>query len=565
MDTADAPRDFIRQRIDADLAAGKNAGRVQTRFPPEPNGYLHIGHAKSIALNFDLANEFGGQCFLRFDDTNPIKEDPEFVEAIKRDIHWLGYNWDDRLTHASDFFPRLYELAVELIKAGNAYVDSASPDEIRAMRGTLTEPGQNSPYRERSVEENLGLFEAMRRGDFEEGEQVLRAKIDMAAPNMNLRDPVLYRIRKVPHQRTGDEWCIYPMYDFAHTLSDALERTTHSICTLEFEDHRPLYDWFLDNLSLPDRPQQIEFSRLNLMFTVTSKRKLKTLIDEGVVEGWDDPRLPTLTAMRRRGYPPAAIIELCRRSGVTKKDHFVELGALETFVRDELNEHCERRMAVLKPLRVIIDNYPEGQTEQLPAANHPNRPELGERLLPFHREIYIDRDDFMQDPPRKFFRLKPGGEVRLRYAYIIKCEEVIKDEAGEVVALRCSYDPNTRSGMPDANRKVKGTIHWVDARDHIRAEVRLYDRLFSKAYPEADVEDFHENLNPASLEVVSDALLEPALVDAAPGAAYQFERQGYFCVDTLRAAPDAPVFNRTVTLRDSWAKLEREAAAAQAD
>ncbi len=565
MDTADAPRDFIRQRIDADLAAGKNSGRVQTRFPPEPNGYLHIGHAKSIALNFDLANEFGGQCFLRFDDTNPIKEDPEFVAAIKRDIRWLGYDWEDRLTHASDFFPRLYELAIELIKAGKAYVDSASAEDIRAMRGTLTEPGQNSPYRERSVEDNLGLLEAMRRGEFEEGEQVLRAKIDMASPNMNLRDPVLYRIRKVPHQRTGDEWCIYPMYDFAHTLSDALERTTHSICTLEFEDHRPLYEWFLDNLSLPDRPQQIEFSRLNLMFTVTSKRKLKTLIDEGVVEGWDDPRLPTLTAMRRRGYPPAAIIKLCRRSGVTKKDHFVELGALETFVRDELNEHCERRMAVLKPLRVIIENYPQTQSEQLPAANHPNRPELGERLLSFGREIYIDRDDFMEDPPRKFFRLKPGGEVRLRYAYIIKCEEVIKDEAGEVVALRCSYDPNTKSGMPDANRKVKGTIHWVDARDHIKAQVRLYDRLFSKAYPEADVEDFHENLNPASLEVVSDALLEAALADAAPGAAYQFERQGYFCVDTARAKPGAPVFNRTVTLRDSWAKLEKEAAAARAD
>jgi glutaminyl-tRNA synthetase len=565
MDTADAPRDFIRQRIDAELAAGKNSGRVQTRFPPEPNGYLHIGHAKSIALNFDLANEFGGQCFLRFDDTNPIKEEQEFVEAIKRDIRWLGYDWENRLTHASDFFPRLYELAIELINAGKAYVDSASPDEIRAMRGTLTEPGQNSPYRERSVEENLGLFQAMRRGDFEEGEQVLRAKIDMAAPNMNLRDPVLYRIRKVPHQRTGDEWCIYPMYDFAHTLSDALERTTHSICTLEFEDHRPLYNWFLDNLSLPDRPQQIEFSRLNLMFTVTSKRKLKTLIDEGVVEGWSDPRLPTLTAMRRRGYPPAAIIELCRRSGVTKKDHFVELGALETFVRDELNEHCERRMAVLKPLRVIIENYPQTQTEQLPAANHPNRPELGERLLSFGREIFIDRDDFMEDPPRKFFRLKPGGEVRLRYAYIIKCEEVIKDETGEVIALRCSYDPNTKSGMPDAARKVKGTIHWVDGRDHIKAQVRLYDRLFSKAYPEADVEDFHENLNPTSLEVVSNALLEAALADAAPGAAYQFERQGYFCVDTVRAAPGAPVFNRTVTLRDSWAKLEKEAAAARAD
>jgi glutaminyl-tRNA synthetase len=565
MDTADAPRDFIRQRIDAELAAGKNSGRVQTRFPPEPNGYLHIGHAKSIALNFDLANEFGGQCFLRFDDTNPIKEEQEFVEAIKRDIRWLGYDWENRLTHASDFFPRLYELAIELINAGKAYVDSASPDEIRAMRGTLTEPGQNSPYRERSVEENLGLFQAMRRGDFEEGEQVLRAKIDMAAPNMNLRDPVLYRIRKVPHQRTGDEWCIYPMYDFAHTLSDALERTTHSICTLEFEDHRPLYNWFLDNLSLPDRPQQIEFSRLNLMFTVTSKRKLKTLIDEGVVEGWNDPRLPTLTAMRRRGYPPAAIIELCRRSGVTKKDHFVELGALETFVRDELNEHCERRMAVLKPLRVIIENYPQTQTEQLPAANHPNRPELGERLLSFGQEIYIDRDDFMEDPPRKFFRLKPGGEVRLRYAYIIKCEEVIKDETGEVIALRCSYDPNTKSGMPDAARKVKGTIHWVDGRDHIKAQVRLYDRLFSKAYPEADVEDFHENLNPTSLEVVSNALLEAALADAAPGAAYQFERQGYFCVDTVRAAPGAPVFNRTVTLRDSWAKLEKEAAAARAD
>ncbi len=563
MDPAERPKDFIRQRIEADVAAGNNGGRVVTRFPPEPNGYLHIGHAKSIALNFDLANEFGGQCFLRFDDTNPIKEDLEFVEVIKTDIQWLGYDWGDRLAHASDYFPRLYELAVALIKHGKAYVDSSSVEDIRARRGTLTEPGQDSPHRDRSVEENLKLFAAMRRGEFEEGEQVLRAKIDMAAPNMNLRDPVLYRIRNVPHQRTGDAWCIYPMYDFAHTLSDALEGTTHSICTLEFEDHRPLYDWLLDNLSLPNRPQQIEFSRLNLMFTVTSKRKLKTLIDEGVVTGWDDPRLPTLSAMRRRGYPPAAIIELCRRSGVTKKDHFVELGALETFVRDELNEHCERRMAVLKPLRVILENYPEGETESLPAANHPNRPELGERLLPFGREIFIDRDDFMEDPPRKFFRLKPGGEVRLRYAYIIKCEQVLKDDAGEIVALRCSYDPQTRSGLPKADRKVKGTIHWVSAQDHVQAEVRLYDRLFSTAYPQADVEDFHDNLNPGSLETVPGALLEPSLAAATAGDTFQFERQGYFCVDPIQSAPGAPVFNRTVTLRDSWAKLERAALATQ--
>jgi glutaminyl-tRNA synthetase len=563
MDNDEQPKDFIRQRIQSDIAASRNGGRVVTRFPPEPNGYLHIGHAKSISLNFDLANEFGGQCFLRFDDTNPVKEDPEFVEAIQRDIRWLGYSWDDRLTHASDYFSKLHELAVTLIKDGKAYVDSSSVDDIRARRGTLTQPGENSPFRDRAVDENLALFQAMGRGEFAEGEQVLRAKIDMAAPNMNLRDPVLYRIRKVPHQRTGDRWCIYPMYDFAHTLSDALEGTTHSICTLEFEDHRPLYEWFLENLTLPHHPQQIEFSRLNLMFTVTSKRKLKTLIDEGVVTGWDDPRMPTLAAMRRRGYPPAAILELCRRSGVTKKEHFVELGALETFVRDELNEHCERRMAVLKPLRVILENYPEDQTESLPAANHPNRPELGERALPFSREIFIDREDFMEDPPRKFFRLKPGGEVRLRYAYIIKCEEVLKDEAGEIVALRCSYDPHTRSGMPEAGRKVKGTIHWVSAQDHLQAEVRLYDRLFSKPYPEADVEDFHENLNPDSLQIISEAMLEPSLASAVHGQTFQFERQGYFCVDAKDSRSGAPVFNRTVTLRDSWAKVEREAASAQ--
>jgi glutaminyl-tRNA synthetase len=549
--------DFIRQIVAADVEQGKNDGRVQTRFPPEPNGYLHIGHAKAICLSFNIAAEFGGKCYLRFDDTNPEAEDTEFVEAIERDVRWLGFEWAD-LTHASDYFPRLFELAIELINAGKAYVDSLSAAEIREYRGTLTEPGRPSPYRERSVAENLDLFEAMRRGDFDEGEHVLRAKIDMASPNMNLRDPTLYRIRKVSHQRTGDTWCIYPMYDFAHTLSDALEGTTHSLCSLEFEDHRPLYDWLIEQLPVPNHPQQIEFSRLNLMYTVMSKRKLKQLVDEGHVDGWDDPRMPTLSGMRQRGYRPAAIRDFIDRIGVTKKDHLIELGSLESAVRDDLNEHAPRRFAVLRPLKIVIDNYPGDAEEWLEAANHPNRPELGSRQVPFSREIYIEHDDFMEEPPGKFRRLAPGREVRLRYAYIIKCEEVIKNASGEVTELRCSYDPETRSGSEQSQRKVKGTIHWVSARHAAAAEVRLYDRLFKAPTPDRGEGDFTDKLNPDSLETLSDVALEPALEAVLPGEFFQFERQGYFVVNG-GGAEEPLVFSQTVSLRDSWAKLERQA------
>ena len=553
-------RDFLRQTIADDVAQGKNGGRVQTRFPPEPNGYLHIGHAKAICIDFGIAEEFGGVCYLRFDDTNPEKESEEYVESIKRDVRWLGFDWGERLRHASDYFPQLHEHAVELIRKGLAYVDHLSAEEIRAHRGSLTEPGRNSPYRDRSVEENLRLFEAMRRGELEEGECVLRAKIDMASPNLNLRDPTLYRIRKVAHQRTGDTWRIYPMYDYAHTLSDALEGTTHSLCTLEFEDHRPLYDWFLDNLTLPHRPRQIEFSRGNLMFTVTSKRKLKQLVDEGHVEGWDDPRMPTLSGIRRRGYTPESIREFVHRIGISKKEKVAELGQLEACIREDLNERAPRRFAVLKPLKIVIENYPEDREEHVLAANHPNRPEQGEREVPFSREILIERDDFMEDPPKQFHRLKPGGEVRLRYAYIIKCERVVKDAAGNVTELVCSYDPTTRSGGENAGRKVKGTIHWVSAKHAMRAEVRLYDRLFRTPFPG---DDLVEELNPESLEIVPDAALEPALASAVPGERFQFERLGYFSVDPVLSRPGVPVFNRTVTLRDSWAKLEAEAAASQ--
>ncbi len=550
--------DFIRQIVAADVEAGKHGGRVQTRFPPEPNGYLHIGHAKAICLSFNIAAEFDGQCYLRFDDTNPATEDAEFVEAIELDVRWLGFEWAE-LTHASDYFPRLYELAVELIEAGKAYVDSLDAAEIREYRGTLTEPGKPSPYRERSVEENLALFAAMHRGDFDEGEHVLRAKIDMASPNMNMRDPTLYRIRDVPHQRTGDSWHIYPMYDFAHTLSDALEGTTHSLCSLEFEDHRPLYNWLIEHSHVPNHPQQIEFSRLNLMYTVMSKRKLKRLVDEGHVDGWDDPRMPTLSGMRRRGYPPAAIRDFIGRIGVTKKDNVIELGSLESSVREELNEHAPRRFAVIRPLKLVIDNYPDGDEEWLDAANHPNRPELGSRRVPFAREIYIERDDFMEDPPGKFRRLVPGGEVRLRYAYIIKCLAVIKDASGQVTELHCSYDPETRSGSEQSRRKVKGTIHWVSARHAAHAEIRLYDRLFKVPNPDHGDGDFAQHLNADSLEVVSDAALEPALGAALSGEIFQFERQGYFVVDTGGTGDGPPVMSRTVSLRDSWAKLERQA------
>ncbi|MEE8238184.1 MAG: glutamine--tRNA ligase/YqeY domain fusion protein [Gammaproteobacteria bacterium] len=550
--------DFIRQIVAADVERGAHGGRVQTRFPPEPNGYLHIGHAKAICLSFNIAAEFDGQCYLRFDDTNPATEDAEFVDAIERDVRWLGFEWAE-LTHASDYFPRLYELAVELIEAGKAYVDSLGAAEIREYRGTLTEPGRPSPHRERSVEENLALFAAMRRGDFDDGEHVLRAKIDMASPNMNMRDPTLYRIRGLPHQRTGDSWHIYPMYDFAHTLSDALEGTTHSLCSLEFEDHRPLYNWLIEQSGVPNHPQQYEFSRLNLMYTVLSKRKLKRLVDEGHVDGWDDPRMPTLSGMRRRGYTPVAIRDFIDRIGVTKKDNVIELGSLENSVREDLNEHAPRRFAVIRPLKLVIDNYPDGDEEWLDASNHPNRPELGSRQVPFSRELYIERDDFMEDPPGKFRRLVPGGEVRLRYAYIIKCESVIKDASGQVTELRCSYDPETKSGSEQSRRKVKGTIHWVSAGHATRAELRLYDRLFKAPSPDQGDGDFAQHLNADSLEIVTDAVLEPALGAALQGESFQFERQGYFVVDTVGSEAGSQVWTRTVSLRDSWAKVERQA------
>ena len=553
---SDAPRDFIRQIIHDDLESGKHDAIV-TRFPPEPNGYLHIGHVMSICLNFGVADETGGRTFLRYDDTNPHKEDEEFVDAIERDVHWLGFDWQERLTHASDYFDRLYEAAEKLIEMGLAYVDSLSADEIRAHRGTLTEPGKNSPYRDRGIEENLDLLRRMRAGKFADGEHVLRAKIDMASPNMNLRDPALYRIRHVTHQHTGDEWCIYPMYDFAHTLSDAFEEITHSLCTLEFEDHRPLYDWFLDQLEPEHRPRQIEFSRLNLAYTITSKRKLAALIDSEVVSGWDDPRMPTIAGMRRRGYPAAALRDFVKRGGITKKDKLIEMGVLENSVREVFGEDAERRMAVLKPLKVVITNYPEGQVEMMQAMNHPNRPELGTREVPFSREIWIERDDFMEEAPKKFFRLKPGGEVRLRSAYIIQCDEVIKDDDGKVVELHCSYDPDTRSGTGTSDRKVKGTIHWVSSEHAVPATVRLYDRLFTALNPNA-ADDVMDVLNPDSLETV-EAMLEPSLANLAVGDAVQFERLGYFCPDSEEHSSASRVLNRIVTLRDSWAKIEKQA------
>ncbi|MDA1063309.1 MAG: glutamine--tRNA ligase/YqeY domain fusion protein, partial [Proteobacteria bacterium] len=491
------PRDFIRQIIHSDLETGKHTAIV-TRFPPEPNGYLHIGHVMSICLNFGVAEETGGRTFLRFDDTNPGKEREEYVEAIERDVRWLGFDWDERLTHTSDYFDALYDYAEQLTRNGLAYVDSLSADEIRAHRGTLTEAGKNSPYRDRPVEDNLDLFRRMRAGEFADGEHVLRAKIDMASPNINLRDPALYRIRHVAHQHTGDKWCIYPMYDFAHTMSDALEQITHSLCTLEFEDHRPLYDWLLDQLKPEHRPRQIEFSRLNLAYAITSKRKLNALVDDGVVSGWDDPRMPTIAGLRRRGYPASALREFVKRGGVTKKDKLIEMAVLENCIREELDFSAPRRMAVLQPLKVVLTNYPQGQVEMMPSSNHPNRPEFGTREVPFSGELFIEQDDFMEDAPKKFFRLKPDGEVRLRNGYIIRCDEVIKNKAGEVVELRCSYDPDTRSGTGTSDRKVKGTIHWVSAAHALPAEVRLYDRLFTVPDPNA-AEDFMAVLNPDSL------------------------------------------------------------------
>ncbi|HLT90910.1 MAG TPA: glutamine--tRNA ligase/YqeY domain fusion protein [Woeseiaceae bacterium] len=551
----DLPRDFIRQIIAEDVARGKHGGAVVTRFPPEPNGYLHIGHAKSICLNFGIAQEFGGKTYLRFDDTNPGKEKEEYVVAIQEDVRWLGFDWEDRLTHASDYFEQLYEAAERLIRMGKAYVDSLSAEEIRAYRGTLTEPGRDSPWRNRSVDENLDLFRRMRAGEFADGEHVLRAKIDMQSPNINMRDPTIYRIRHIPHQRTGTKWCIYPMYDFAHGLSDAFEGITHSLCTLEFEDHRPLYDWFLEQLKPAHRPRQIEFSRLNLAYTVTSKRKLAQLVDRGIVRGWDDPRMPTLAGMRRRGYPPAAIRDFVKRVGVTKKEKVIEMAMLEHSVREELDREAPRRIAVLRPLKVVLTNYPEGKVEHVVAANHPTRPDMGTREVAFGRELWIERDDFMEEAPRKFFRLKPGGEVRLRYAYIIRCDEVIKSSDGEVVELRCTYDPDTRSGS-GSGRKVKGTIHWVSARESVPAEVRLYDRLFTDPDPGRS-DDVTTFLNPLSLETIT-AQVEPALRNVEPGFSCQLERLGYFCADLVDHSPDTPVFNRIITLRDSWAKIAQQ-------
>ena len=552
------PSNFIRHIIDADLAANKNNGRVATRFPPEPNGYLHIGHAKSIVLNFGIARDYQGTCNLRFDDTNPHKENIDFVRAIQEDVRWLGYDWDDRLYYASDYFEKLYGFAVELIEKDLAFVCDLNAEQIREYRGTLKEPGKDSPYRNRSVEENLDLFQRMRNGEFKDGEKVLRAKIDMASPNINLRDPTLYRIRHgVIHHQTGSEWCLYPMYDYTHPISDALEGITHSICTLEFEDHRPLYDWVLDNISIGCHPQQIEFSRLNLQYTVMSKRKLTELVDQGYVEGWDDPRMPTIAGLRRRGYTSASIREFCDRIGVTKADNSVEMAMLESAIRDDLNVSAPRRMAVLHPLKVVIENYPEGKVEELDAANHPQDESMGSRKIPFSREIYIDQEDFRESANKKFKRLVAGGEVRLRNAYVIRCDEVIKNEQGDIIELRCSYDPATLGANPEG-RKVKGVIHWVSAQHALEAEVRMYDRLFSHPTPDdgKDGVDYKERINPDSLHTLSYCYLEPALSEAQPGDRFQFEREGYFSKDPDQAG-DKPVFNLTVGLRDSWVKIDQ--------
>ena len=560
------PHDFIRQIVAADIAAGKNGGRVHTRFPPEPNGYLHIGHAKSICLNFGIAEEFGGLCNLRFDDTNPEKEDVEYINAIKEDVRWLGYDWEDREYYASDYFEQLYEWAEYLIKQGKAYVDDLSPEEISEYRGKairdgdkiITPPGKDSPYRDRSVEENLDLFRRMRAGEFPDGAKTLRAKIDMSHPNINMRDPVMYRIMRATHPRTGDEWCIYPTYDWAHGQSDAIEGITHSLCTLEFEVHRPLYDWFLDNLPVPHRPRQIEFSRLNLTYTVLSKRRLLQLVEEGHVNGWDDPRMPTIAGLRRRGYTPESIRDFCSRIGVTKAEGIVEYELLEYCLRQDLNKRAERRMAVLHPLKVVIDNYPDDQVEELEAINNPEDPSAGTRMVPFSKVLYIERDDFMENPVPKFYRLAPGREVRLRYAYFIRCTDVVKDEAGNIVEIHATYDPATRGGDAPDGRKVKATLHWVSAAHAIEAEVRLYDRLFKAKNPlqVEDGKDWLDNLNPESLVVLTGCKLEPSLAEVSPGDRFQFERVGYFCVDP-DSKPGRPVFNRTATLRDTWAKIKK--------
>jgi len=550
------PTNFIRRIIDEDLKSGKNSGKVATRFPPEPNGYLHIGHAKSIALNFGIARDYNGTCNLRFDDTNPTTEDVEYIDSIIESVKWLGFDWQDRMYYASDYFEQLFQYAVELIKKDKAYVCDLTAEQTREYRGTLTENGKNSPFRDRSIEENLDLFSRMRAGEFPDGSKVLRAKIDMTSPNINMRDPVMYRIRREHHPRTGDQWCIYPMYDYAHCISDAIENITHSICTLEFEDHRPLYDWFLDQLKTLSHPQQIEFARLNLTYTIMSKRKLLELVTEKLVNNWDDPRMPTLVGLKRRGFTPQAIRNFCERIGVTKQESIVEMSFLEECVREDLNLTAPRVMAVLKPLRVIITNFPEDQIEKLNAPYHPNDPNMGSRDLPFAREIYIEQDDFLENPPKGFFRLTPGREVRLRYAYVIKCTEAIKDpNTGKIKELHCTYDPETRGGNTPDGRKIKGTIHWVSIKQAVKTEIRLYDRLFNVANPAGDkTVDFKTHLNPTSLTILPECFVEPDLATAKPKSKFQFERLGYFCVD-YAATPQKLIFNRTVTLKDSWAKV----------
>jgi glutaminyl-tRNA synthetase len=562
METHSAPSsdrsDFIRDIIAGDLAAGRHE-TIVTRFPPEPNGYLHIGHAKSICLNFGIAREFGGRCHLRFDDTNPVKEEQEYIDSIMTDVRWLGFDWGEHLYYASDYFEQLYEWALHLIREGKAYVDDLSAEEIRAYRGTLTEPGRPSPWRDRTIEENIDLFQRMRRGEFPDGSRVLRAKIDMASGNINMRDPVMYRILHAVHHRTGDAWCIYPSYDFAHGQSDAIEGITHSICTLEFQDHRPLYDWFIENLPVPSTPHQYEFARLNLTHTVLSKRVLLKLVKEGHVRGWDDPRMPTLSGIRRRGYPAEGIRDFAAMIGVARADSVVEIEMLEHAVRNVLNRTTLRRMAVLEPIKVVIENYPEGATEHLEVPNSPEDPDAGTRMVPFSRELWIERDDFMEDPPKKFFRLAPGREVRLRSAYFITCTDVIKDAAGRVTELRCTYDPETRGGSAPDGRKVKATLHWVSAAHAVSAEVRLYDHLFSSAVPGAAGDDLFDDLSPTSEVVIREARLEPALADTPVGATVQFERLGYFCMDP-DSVSGAPVFNRTLTLKDTWARLRAKGA-----
>ena len=555
-ETEKKSRHFIEQVIDEDLETGKYDGRVHTRFPPEPNGYLHIGHAKSICLNFGLAEQYNSLCNLRFDDTNPVREEEEYVQSIMEDVSWLGFDWEDRLYYASDYFQQLYVYACQLVESGHAYVDDQSAEEIRATRGSLTEPGTESPYRNRSIKENLDLFKRMQSGEFPDGSRVLRAKIDMAANNMNMRDSVMYRILRATHHRTGDDWCIYPTYDWAHGLEDSIERITHSLCTLEFEDHRPLYDWYLDALHVY-HPQQIEFAPLNLSYTILSKRMLRELVEGGVVNGWDDPRMPTISGLRRRGFTPASIRDFASRVGIAKREGVADVGLLEYCVRQDLNKLAERRMAVLDPLKVVITNYPESESEELEAINNPEDESAGKRKVPFSRELFIERDDFREDPPKKFFRLAPGREVRLRYAYFLKCEDVVKDNSGEIIELRCSYDPKTKGGSAPDGRKVRGTIHWVSAQHAVSPEIRLYDRLFLSPEPGSGSDDFKADINPDSLEILTNCKLEPSLVNAKASEHYQFERVGYFNVDPQDSREGSPVFNRTVTLRDTWAKVEK--------